>query len=129
MLALHHLRQREYVQARRYFEMTARFEPFFHLAQYGMARSEMGLHHYDEASRLLNTVLEVDDSFAPAWVDLGLVYLARNKRVLAKQIYVRLFARNRAWSALLRTIENPILAPPVLNEIQRIHVAPLFLDH
>jgi tetratricopeptide (TPR) repeat protein len=128
MLGLDRLQEEDYHGASAYFGKTHRAEPYRHLAAYGLARSLIGLHRYEEALTLLEGVLVHNPHFAPAVFDLAICHLALGNDMPLALLSARLGRTGSRWQAdLERIIANPIWHPRRLEELPRgalIHLQP-----
>lgn len=121
MLGLMSLQDRSFEIAAAHFERASESPMYHHLALYGLARSLMGLHRFDEAETLLRQVIDYDDRFAPALFDRGRIHVSRGRPDHASMAVVRLGAIDEYWGRRLkRIIDNPVFAPAPLSELPRM---------
>ncbi len=120
MLGLDRLLRRDFEAAAGYFERTSRVEPYRHLAQFGLARSLMGLHRYDWASELLDQVLDFDPHFAPALYQQALCRMVLGDDRSVVLLTSRLADVSFRWHRRLEHVmANPALQPRVVAELPR----------
>jgi len=121
MLGLMHLQTRSWEEAADRFELASTSPMYRHLALYGLARSLMGLHRFEEARLLLEEIIDYDDRFAPALFDRGRIDISHGRPESASMAVVRLGAIDEYWGRRLKhIIDNPVLAPAPLMEQPRM---------
>ena len=120
MLALHTLRRDDHTEAERLFTLIARYEPYTHLAAFGLAQSYMGLHRYEEALMHLQKVIRYNPDFAPAAFYMARCYLALGDEARARQLVAKLVGLHSPWASMLRqALRYPALRPPALRTLPR----------
>lgn len=124
LLGLDNLQRRRYADAAAHFERTRRVEPYQHLAEFGLARSLMGLHRYDEALELLERVLDYDPYFAPALYQAALCNLVRGEDADVTLASARLGHISRRWQRQLdHVVTNPVLWPRRVTELPAVDLS------
>lgn len=118
LLGVERFREGRLEQAAHYFQRTILAEPYRNLAKYGLARTLMRLHRYEEASQLFREVVSHDPDYAPAIFHLALCHIARGDKGGMAIASARLGRVSRVWRLELdRVLRNEVLHPKTLQQM------------
>jgi tetratricopeptide (TPR) repeat protein len=105
------------------FAFSAAFEPYRHLAAYGLAQTKMHLLRYDEAKDLLREILHHHSRFSPAIYMLGRAQAASGDIEATAQLVAKLGHIERRWaSMLINSVVHPLYKPVRYGELPRANV-------
>jgi S1-C subfamily serine protease len=118
MLAVYYMRHGNYEAAQHLFERTRQYQPYLHLATYGLAQTLIRQRRYAEAVPYLHAVVGHDPAYAPAFYDLAIAALAMDDEPRALQLKAKLGALSPVTARRLeRVIREPVLRPRVVHPL------------
>jgi predicted Zn-dependent protease len=112
------MRHGNYEAAQHLFERTRQYQPYLHLATYGLAQTLIRQRRYAEAVPYLHAVVGHDPAYAPAFYDLAIAALAMDDEPRALQLKAKLGALSPVTVRRLeRVIREPVLRPRVVHPL------------